>query len=103
MIDFENLQLISTNLGAAGNAEILQNVRNILTTPLGTVPFDRNFGIDISLIDEPLEIAKGKLIVEYISKVRKYEPRASIQEVQYETNLENGKIIPRVVIQFESE
>ena len=34
--------------------EILQNVRTILATPVGSVPLDRDFGVDMRFIDRPL-------------------------------------------------
>ena len=38
--------------------EILQNVRTILATRLGTVPLHRGFGVTWEHIDKPLHVAK---------------------------------------------
>ena len=75
------------------------SIKNIDLSPAGTVPFDREFGIDYNLLDYPLPIAQGRLIVEYIEKTRKYEPRVSVKEVNFELN-EDGNLIPKVVIEI---
>jgi len=95
MIDLNSTE-IEINAGATGDEEIYQNIKVIITTAVGTVPFDRDFGIDYSMIDSPTEIAKGFLTVEIIEKVRKYEPRADVKEVLF--NVIDEKIIPRIIL-----
>lgn len=96
MIDLKNVQI--SNIGASDNDEIIRNLKVIYTTPAGTVPFDREFGIDMGIQDEPLNIAQGKLTVEYINKAKRYEPRASVKEVTFDIDHVNGKITPKVVV-----
>ena len=86
------------DFSATGNAEIRQNVRVILTTSVGTVPLDRDFGVDLSVLDKPINIAKTLLTVEYIKKIKKYEPRAKVQSVTFEHDALNGNFYPKVVI-----
>lgn len=101
MINLNGVSIENINLNAQGNDEIYQNLQILYTTPAGTVPFDREFGINYDLLDNPTPIAQGRLIVEYIEKTRKYEPRVSVKEVNFETN-EDGSIIPKVVIEFDN-
>ena len=61
--------------------EILQNVRTICTTPKYSVPMDREFGVDMEALDLPTPAAMAKMQREIIQAVRKYEPRARIEEV----------------------
>lgn len=75
----------------------------LYTTPAGSVPLDRDFGIDISVIDAPLEVAKGRLTVEYTEKTRQYEPRANVKQVNFESDKLEGRLIPRVVIEVDLE
>jgi len=96
MIALDNIEL-QINFAATGSDEILQNIKTILTTPMGTVPFDREFGVDWSLLDLPIREARAKLTVEYIDKVKKYEPRARVKQVDFEANTE-GVLKPKVVI-----
>lgn len=100
MIDLQNVQI--SNIGASGNDEIIRNLNVIYTTPKGSLPFDRNFGVDISILDEPIDIAKAKLTVEIISQTQKYEERASIKEISFDIDTSNGKITPKVVVDIGS-
>jgi phage baseplate assembly protein W len=103
-IDIKNVEIRSYFAeDIEGRDEILRNIRMILTTPLGSVPFDRQFGINWGVLDRPLPEAKGLLTVEYIEKVKKYEPRARVRELTFKKNGVDGVLIPEVVIEFESE
>nr|WP_278430010.1 GPW/gp25 family protein [Brevibacillus laterosporus] len=83
------------NFLATGKEEILQNVYTILTTPRGSVPLDREFGIDTSILDDPTPVAKARATAEIFEKVNKYEPRVSITKVSF-TEKEDGVLIPVV-------
>ena len=87
------------NFKATGLDEIIQNINVIMTTPAGTVPFDRDFGIDWSLLDLPIREAKAKLTVEYIEKIQKYEYRVKVQSVSFTTD-KAGQLKPKVVIEI---
>lgn len=76
--------------------EIIRNLNVIYSTPKGSVAFDRNFGIDLSILDLPINIAKAKLVAEYIKITKKYENRVKVKEVLF-TYLD-GNLIPKVVI-----
>jgi phage baseplate assembly protein W len=95
MINASDVQI---DFNASGNNEILQNIQVILTTPAGTVPFDRDFGIDMSILDAPIGVAKAKLTVEYTKKIKKYEPRAKVEKVSFTGDAVSGVLIPQVVI-----
>lgn len=101
-IDINNVELTTNfNDGSMDEVEeILRNIRIILTTPVGTVPFDRDFGLDWSILDNPLPQAKGLLATEYVSKIRKYEPRAKVSEITFEYRESDGILVPKVVIDF---
>ena len=86
-------------LGASGIAEIMQNVRMILTTRKGTVPLDRNFGVSFEYLDAPVSVARGKMEQEVFQAIRKYEPRAIIRKIDYDFDPEAGHIKPNVKIE----
>lgn len=77
--------------------EILQNVRTILATTKGTIPLDREFGIDGSVIDMPTMQAQAYLTNEIFQAIRRYEPRVSIDNITFDGEIA-GKLIPKVVI-----
>lgn len=86
------------NLNATGVEEILQNVGIIISTPKGTVPLDRNFGIDISMLDLPIEIAENLLTVQIIEAIQEYEERVQVEKVSYTKNHITGKLEPKVQV-----
>lgn len=77
--------------------EILQNVSTILATTKGTIPLDREFGIDGSVIDMPTMQAQAYLTNEIFQAIRRYEPRVSIDNITFDGEI-SGKLIPKVVI-----
>lgn len=77
--------------------DILRCLRNLIMTPEGTAPLDRDFGLNQGFIGYPIEAAKNLLAVEIIDKVDRYEPRVRVLEVQTTSNSE-GEIIAKVVI-----
>lgn len=97
-VNINSVVVNKINLDATGIDEIYQNLNVLYTTPEGTVPFDREFGINTDILDNPLPIAKGLLIAEYINKTRKYEPRAKVKKVDFEYREET--IVPKVVIEI---
>lgn len=77
--------------------EVLQNVRMIITTMKCSVPMDRAFGIDGAVVDRPINIAKAHISNEIFRAVKKYEPRAVIESIDF-TGDDAGKLTPTVVV-----
>lgn len=99
MIDTTKVNL-NLNSNLEEYQEVIRNVKTILTTPKGTVAFDRDFGVDWSIVDQPMARAKGQLTTEYVKQVRKYEPRVKVTEVLFEEVNQDGVLIPRVVLEI---
>lgn len=83
-------------------AEVVQNVRMIITTPKGTVPLDRDFGIDATVVDKPLPVAQALLARDIVNAVKKYEPRARVTKVEFTdgSGAINGVLKPLVRIEI---
>lgn len=82
-------------------AEILQNVRTILKTRLGTVPLDRDFGLTWAHVDKPYPIARALMTAEVIEAIETYEPRARVASVTFDETEEGvmaGVMKPRVIV-----
>lgn len=79
--------------------EILQNVRTILATVKGSIPLDRDFGIDASYLDEPIPVAKAKLASEIVTALKKYEPRVKVTSISF-TGDEDGMLKPKVQVRI---
>jgi len=82
--------------------EVIQNVRMIITTPKGTVPLDREFGIDNGSIDRPLAIAQARMSSDIVAQVKRYEPRARVTKIVYSDSSAaiDGKLKPIVRIEI---
>ena len=79
-------------------AEILQNVRTILNTRIGTVPLAREFGISWEHVDMPLPVAKSIMQGAVIDAIEEFEPRARVENVSFDGDGENGILRPTVII-----
>jgi phage baseplate assembly protein W len=69
-----------------------------LSTLQGTVPLNRGFGMDSSIVDEPIPIARARLTGEIITKLQQYEPRIIVTQVKFADDL-NGRLMP--IVYFE--
>ncbi|MER2169042.1 MAG: hypothetical protein ABS938_00245 [Psychrobacillus psychrodurans] len=83
--------------------EIIRNSKVILTTFEGEVPYDRSFGLTSELLDLPITEARDLYTVECITKLRRYEPRASVIDISFIVDDNTGKLCPKVVLSYESE
>ncbi|TYS66378.1 hypothetical protein FZD47_02505 [Bacillus infantis] len=98
MINLNQTKVIPINFGAVGEPEILQNLRTLFSTPEGTVPFDRKFGIKIDVVDGPIPIIEGRLMVEYMEKAEIFEPRVKIENVTIYKDEKDGSLFPSVEV-----
>lgn len=81
--------------------EVIQNVKTIMATQKGTVPLDRDFGLDWSFIDKPLQVAQAIMSSQAVQQINKYEPRAKIVSIGFDKDALSaldGKMVPRLVI-----
>jgi len=84
--------------GLTGAEEVMQNIQTILTTRRGTVPLDRDFGISFEFLDSPINKTKAKAEQEIFLQLKKYEPRAVLKQIIWDTDILSGQITPRVKI-----
>lgn len=80
-------------------AEIVQNVRTILGTVKGSVPLDREFGVDGTMLDMPMPRAQALYQQAVLSAIERYEPRARVVSVSFDTSDGMaGRLAPAVTI-----
>jgi len=98
-IEVIGLPLKEIEIGATGLRSIMQNAQTIMSTWRGSVFGDRQFGIDASIIDMPLNILHARLSMDLTSQIERYEPRVKVSSVAFsESDAGNGQIIPLVRI-----
>lgn len=89
--------------------EVLQNVRTILDTLVGTVPLERNIGISWDYVGKPMPVAMDMLRVAVNNAIAWQEPRAQILSIKFdqpENNIEfaeQGILKPRVRIYIDEQ
>ena len=85
--------------------EIMQNIKVIVTTVMGNVPFDRKFGIDGKFIDNPIK-RKSKLTICILESIQDFEPRAEVTNIEIIDDVESfgkGKLIPKLEVRIKDE
>jgi microcystin-dependent protein/phage baseplate assembly protein W len=88
------------DFGATGADEVYQNVKYILLTEYFSVPLDREFGMDFTMVDKPMQIAEAMLSQEVAMKIAFYEPRCQFREISFGGNAADGKLAPKVIIEI---
>lgn len=83
------------------SADIVEQINLLLATPVGTVVFDRDFGIDMSFIDMPVNLARTMAAAELAKKIKKYIPGFILKEIKEENSQwENGQVVLKVVVEL---
>lgn len=92
-------------LGAADTVKsVTQAIRIILTTPKGTVPMYRDFGVDMSFLDYPGPAAEQRARVEIKEAIEQWEPRVTVKDITFRRDeLRSGKLIPVVEVEIDHE
>ncbi len=83
---------------------VLQAIAIILSTPKGTVPMYRDFGVNMSFVDLPTPSAEQRMRNEIREAVEKWEPRAIVKDITFSREgIANGRLIPTVEVEITSE
>lgn len=80
--------------------EIIQNLHTILSTPKGSVPMYREFGIDSFVIDVNVNAAMSLMVNAVYEAIETFEPRAEIVNVTFKDPKTQGKLIPVVEVKL---
>jgi len=89
------------DFSATGAQEVLQNVGIILATRAGTVPLDRQFGLSWNQVDDPRPIAAQQLKAEVAEAISKYEPRATVEQIEVSASGPDGRLKPTVTVSID--
>ncbi len=96
---------IAVNFSPSSVAEeILQNVRTICSTVVGSVPLDRDFGMSMDMLDQPINLSRMLFQSAVIQALAKYEPRAKLVSIDFSTDEESvnqGITMPRLTLEIQ--
>lgn len=95
----ENIKIMPENTAE----EIIQNIHTILSTPKGSVPMDRDFGLDFDIVDRNINVAKSLVVNAIYDAVEKYEPRVEIINITFKGDAMEGKLTPVVEVKLLNE
>lgn len=71
----------------------------LLGTRAGSLALDRDFGLEWDFLDMPTEAAKAACSAELIAKIERYEPRAVVTRVTFDSN-PAGLLRPRIEVEL---
>lgn len=98
--DLSNIQINETD----EVKEVLRNVAVILATPKGSVPMYRDFGLDMSFLDKPVNLAKNMAVIPVREAIEEWEPRAIYKDMTLSPDPSNpGKLTFTVQIEIRTE
>ena len=96
MMNLHNFHLEYTFAGDRVE-ELNRKLSLLITTPLGAMPMEREFGMTQDFLDRPSEAAKALFTAELTEKAALFLPEARIASVQWISE-DGGQIIPKVVV-----
>jgi phage baseplate assembly protein W len=86
--------------------EIIQNIQTLLTTVLGSVPLDRDLGIEAVFIDEPEPRGMMKLSIYAMETIQENEPRVEVTNIEFvplTNDALDGRLYPKVTVRILDE
>lgn len=104
MIVIDGVQIVMNSaVELALREEIMEKVSFLLSVLKGTIPMNREIGIDPDVISSPAFQAQNLYTISAIEVIEEFEDRVTVEEIQFETNGSSGNIIPKVVLKYNGE
>jgi phage baseplate assembly protein W len=87
---------------AGSQAEIVQNLVVLYTTPKFSQMLDRDLGLDLTLVDKPYPVAMNMIISEIIEATGEFEPRVKIDDVIFPPISDpiTGNLVAAITVRF---
>lgn len=101
MLTIDGVQIV---LNGAYETELRKEIINkcmfLLTIIKGTIPMNREIGLEPDIISKSTYIAQQKYTVSAIELIEEFEPRVKVEEVVFEKSKIDEKMIPKVVLKY---
>lgn len=96
---------VAVRIGATGLAGLAQEIRTVLATRKGSVPLDRDFGLNWDFVDMPQPMAMQHMIAEIGQQLERYVPRIRVTDISFARTDEaaDGVLLPRVSVEIREE
>lgn len=83
--------------------DIFEKIMFLLTLIKGTIPMNREIGLDADILDLPMYEVQNKYTVSAIELIEKFETRVTVDEISFTVDEKMGKMIPEVVVTYNGE
>ena len=83
--------------------EILDKCMFLLTLIKGTIPMNREIGLESEIVDLPMYEAQNRYTVSAMELIEKFETRVTVDEISFEVYEQTGKMIPKVVVTYNGD
>lgn len=104
MLVIDGVQIIINNVYERElREEILDKALFLLSCIKGTIPMNREIGLDPDIISGPAHIAQNLYTISAIELIDEFEPRASVEEVSFAASGDAGNMTPKVVLTYNGE
>ena len=101
MLVIDGVQIIMNNAYEKElRQEIMDKCMFLLSCVKGSIPMNREIGMDPEIISMPPYIARNRYTVSAIELIDTFEPRASVEEVIFVESGVSGNIVPKVVLTY---
>lgn len=101
MIVIDGVQIVmNSDAELSIRKEIMEKVTFLLSFLKGTIPMNREIGINPDVVSAPMFQAQNLYTISAIEVIEEFEDRVTVEEVQFETDGSNGNIIPKVVLMY---
>ena len=85
-------------------SSVLQNIAVILSTPKGSVPQYREFGLSAIFLDKPMPVAEMMMIADVREAIERWEPRAQYVGIEFAERItQPGTLWPNVEVEIIGE
>lgn len=92
---------VAVEIGATGLRGLAQEIRTLLATRKGSVPLDRNFGVDWDYVDLPMPEVMPRMVAEIGGQLEKYVPRIRVKDISFSSNeVVEGNLLPCVTVEI---
>lgn len=82
----------------------LQNVATILSTPYGSIPLYRTFGLQQDFLDKPIPVAKVMMVSRIREAIETWEPRVTVVSVDFSGDVTRpGQLEPIVEVEINEQ
>ena len=80
--------------------EIFNKIKFLLTLAKGTIPMNREIGLESDIVDLPMYEAQNRYTVSAMELIEKFETRVTVDEISFDVFENTGKMIPKVVVTY---